>query len=171
MSVPATAVYSGGFARTQDGALYVTATEGLPFILAQSWVDVTAPADTSENTLATIAIPANTLGANGMIRLFLLLTQTSSVNDKTLRVKLGATTFATRVQTTATHYGYYAWIVNRNATNSQIGTEYASNSGQGTTTTGSENTTAALNLVITGQKETGSETITLNGYTVEIVRP
>lgn len=42
---------------------------GVPYILAASAVAAPTTGDTSENTLATVTIPAGALGANGIIRI------------------------------------------------------------------------------------------------------
>lgn len=195
MSVPATAVYNGGIATTPDGAVYVQHTDGAtqanptftgtggsgyPIILAQSWAAVSGAADTNENTLATITVPANAMGANGRLRIQTQWTFTNNANNKTVRIRFsGAAGTQYLVNTSASVAGILqatTTIANRGATNSQIGASTlvaATTFGVNGTasTTSAVDTTAATTLVITAQKATGTDTMTLDGYTVELIKP
>jgi len=59
--------------------------------LASSAVAITAPADTAENSLATIFIPAGTIGKNGELFISATFNYTGSTNNKTTNIKFGAT--------------------------------------------------------------------------------
>jgi hypothetical protein len=160
-------------------AITGTQSTGIPVLLAQSWVAVSAPADTTEDTLATIAIPAGTFGSNGCLRILTFWTVTNNVNVKTARLRFSG---ASGTQYTNINLASNATfqcmtiIANRGATNSQVG----SGSGQpvggfGTTgaanvTTSAVDTTAATTLVITAQKATAGDTMTLEGYLVEYIK-
>jgi hypothetical protein len=128
---------------------------------------------TSEQTFVTVTIPANALGANGQVRVWTTWNHTNSANDKTLRVKFGGTNFHGVVSTTTVTTASLAQIQNRNATNSQTaGTSITGGGlGSGATNpvTAAIDTTAAVTLLITGQKETGTETLTLERYLVEVI--
>lgn len=162
------AVADGGTGSSTARA--AAAALGVPYILAQSWVAVPAPADTSENILATITIPAGALGPNGSMEVYALFSYTNGADDKIPRMRLGGisgTILHTRTQTTTDALETIVRFGNRNAQNSQV----ARNSGwapytsaTNAPTTAAIDTSAQTTLVITGQKETGANTLTLEGY-------
>lgn len=170
--------YREGVAISPDGAVYVTAQAGaggIATVLAQSFVAASAPADTTEDTLATITVPANTLGLNGALRIWTWWTMTSSVNNKTLRIRYSGaagTVYAAPALTTSASLVGLTVIGNRGATNSQVGgpSTTIANSAAAIVTSAVD-TTAATTIVITGQKASAGETLTLEGYIVEVVKP
>jgi hypothetical protein len=177
-----------GLARTEDGKLYVTSVgtaaitggsitgvSGVPYVLGASGVAVSGAADTNENTLATITIPANAMGASGVLRIDTLWTHTNSANNKILRVRLGGgagTAYAAfTVTTVATTHGFTI-IYNRGVANSQVGTSTAPSATSGSALiTSAVDTTSATTIVITGQKASAGETLTLESYCVELLKP
>lgn len=161
-------------------AVSITGGSGVPVLLAQSFVAITAPAaDTSEQTLATITVPANTLGANGALRITTYWTHTNSVNNKTLRIRYsgGAGTAFLNAAVTSTATSQIGTVIaNRGATNSQVGGIFSTvtstfGTSANTPITAAVDTTAATTVVIMCVKALGSETITLEGYSVEFVKP
>lgn len=149
----------------------------IPRVLASSATAATGAADTAENTYATITVPAYALGANGTLRTWLRFTYTNSANNKTMRVRYsGAAGTVTWGPTRTTQLGSTTTVTIQNRTlTSQI---YSSVSNNDASTadgnaggTISVDTSAATTIVITGQKATGGETLTLEGYTVELIRP
>jgi hypothetical protein len=183
MSFQTGSIDKNGLARTEDGKLYVTSvgtasitggsigtgTTGLPTLLSASSVAASGAADTNENTLATVAVAGNLLGANGKLRITFLFTVTNSANNKTLRVRFGGTQFFGVVLTTSASYVFQFEIGNRGATNSQVSGPSSWGANTAAVTTGAIDTTASQNLTITGQKASAGETITLEGYTVEVI--
>lgn len=148
-------------------------TSSSPQIIAQYAVGVTAPADTNENTLATITIPGGVMGANGRLYVEAYFTVTASTNSKTWRVRLGSTALHTgsTASGTGVSVGIMASIANRNSESSQVGTGFTGNGVSATAhPTGTVDTTADQTLTITGQKTTGAETMTLAQYTVRLER-
>lgn len=148
-------------------------TSSSPQIIAQSAVAVTTPADTNENTLATITIPGGVIGANGRLVVEAYFNVTASTNSKTWRVRLGGTSLHNGVTTSATavSVGTLAPIANRNSESSQVGVGYTGNGvSSAALPTGTVDTTADQTLTITGQKATGAETMTLAQYTVRLER-
>jgi hypothetical protein len=143
-------------------------------ILGSSGAAVSGAADTNENTLATIAIPAGAMGLNGILRVTTLWTMTSSGNNKIVRTKLGTTDFGAATLTATVAYREQRQIHNRNSAASQVAFTQANGSSWGSAAganqTGTENTATALNLLITGQKATAGETLTLEAYLVELIR-
>lgn len=151
------------------------------YILASSGAAVSVGATTSETVLATIAVPANAMGANGYLRITTQWTTTNSANNKTVKVRFGAsgagtggTALGDRTWTTFATYTHTQVIRNRNATNSQLGQD-PSLSGVGLTATAHStaaiDTTAATEIAITGTKANSGETLTLEAYTVELLVP
>jgi len=125
----------------------------------------------TETTLATITIPANVMGPNGQIEIIPLWSVTNSANTKTLRVKLGATTYFSAVNSSAAGVQPYIRIANCNSTSSQVGFG-GSASGLAASTaaaiTSSIDTTAATTITITGELANTGETITLKSYLVRV---
>jgi hypothetical protein len=137
----------------------------------------TAPADTNEDTLATVNVPANAMGANGCLIIQTVWSYTNGANLKTMRVRFLSTTFnapyfavgATTFASTAASME----ICNRNATNSQI-SRVLNATGPGNSTslpfTGSVDTTdtSLLEVLITGTKASAGDVLTLESYSVRI---
>lgn len=154
-----------------DGTRWVPA--GIQ-VLARSAVAASAAADTNENTLATVTIPAGLLGLNSGLLVFAHWTTTNSANNKVARVKLGTTNLYSSTTTTNTHQQTHGTIRNRNSASSQFASFW---NGRGTDSvpnilgvaTGAEDTSGALNLLLTGQKASAGETLTLEGYHVHLM--
>lgn len=145
-------------------------------IAGQSSAAVSCGADTNEDTLATITIPANALGANGRLRITTIWTTTNSGNNKTTRVRYSGasgTQYGLNVLTTTATAVEMRLIGNRNATNSQVGGMPGGTGGWGTSatavSTSAVDTTAATTVVITGQKASSGEVLTLESYLVELL--
>ena len=143
-------------------------------IICISGAQVSAPADTAENILATCSIPANALGANGMLEISSLWSVTNSANTKTLRVRfsgISGTIFQSFTATTIGSINALVAVSNRNATNSQVSSATIVTS-YGTTSaaviTGAVDTTAATTVVLTCLKASAGETCALERYFVRI---
>ena len=153
----------------------------VPRLLAQSGTAVVAPAnDTNENILATIALAANVIGLNGALVVESTWTYTNSANNKNLRTRLGGisgTVCMNLTLTTTANYSDRRRIMVRGAANSQTvssstgGTPGGLGTGTAALPTPAIDTTAAVDLVLTAQKATGSETVTLESYSVMLTRP
>jgi len=145
-------------------------------ILGASAAPLDVPSDTTEDILATINIAAGQMGLNGILDVTLQWNMTSSANNKTLRTRfsgIGGTVYGTVVLTTTTNYRQNFQIANRGAANSQIGLD-GTNGGWNVNigpTTSSVDTSAATTLVITGQKQSAGETLTLASYRVNLLLP
>jgi len=148
-------------------------------ILGAYGADLTVTAaSTSEVDLVTLDIPAGLMGLNGQLVVTHFWEATNNANVKTMRVKLGGTAFfanAVGINSNAIFLPPQTVIWNRNSQSSQM--SFAAANGNTTVatgtakTTGTVDTSAATTLVISGQKATGSDTLTLLGYRVELVRP
>lgn len=147
-------------------------------ILGSSASAVSGAADTNENTLATITVPAGAMGLNGILRITTFWTLTNNANSKTLKVYFGGgggTTYLSVDRASAASFATICTIMNRASASSQVGnSDAAANVFTATTdalTTSSINTAAATTIVITGQKATAGDAITLEAYLVELIRP
>lgn len=153
-----------------------TDSPNFPIILAASAVAVSCPVDTSEDILANIPIPANALGPNGVLRITTAWSFTNNANNKTLRVRfsgIGGTAYLSAVKTVEVGVDVFQVIANRGVTNSQHGHGIQGNSTGSISVNGNissaVDTTAATNLVITGQKATGTDVLTLESYLIELI--
>lgn len=144
-------------------------------ILGGSGVAASCAADTALNTLATVIVPALSMGTNGLVRINTSWTATNSANNKTIQNNFGsAVPFSSTVTTSASNHSIVE-IQNRGATNAQVGGA-ASGSGSygsaaGALPTSAIDTSADVVLTITGQKASAGEVLTLERYLVELIVP
>lgn len=145
----------------------------VPYILGKSLVAVSGAADTAENILATITIPA--LTANDVIEIKFRAIATNSANAKTWRVRMdgiSGTIFMSHSMTTSANLTFTLTLGNRNATNSQGASGLVVGNGQAfiTQTTGAiDTTTGSVTIVITAQKASSGETVTLNDFSAVLL--
>ncbi len=150
-------------------------------VLGQSAVAVSCTTTTNEEVLQSVNLPAGVLGVNGALRLSTLWTCTGAVGTKTLRARIGATALGgsawlalVRAASAAECLALIPQVIrNRNVANSQV--VYAPANGATTTqssavSTFTEDTSVATVVGITGQKATAGEVLTLEGYTLELLR-
>lgn len=161
--------------------LPVTLTDGgdVPRLVgASSGAGSALTGSTDETVLATVSIPAGYLGANGRIRLSLnVALSPSSANAKTIRVRLGGiggTSVASAAYTTNTVGTMQVEISNQNDDAVQRTYGMANRTTDAVvavlTPVGSTvDTSAAVDLVITGQLANGAESITLQSYAADVI--
>lgn len=147
-------------------------------VLAQSFVAASHTGDTNETTLATVTVPAGAMGANGSVRVTTYWSRTNNGNTVTMFVRFngtGGTAYLNSPTVSRATLADQLVIANRNATNSQVGRYVAGqpsySSSTGAAVTSSIDTTAAVDISIRGQLGTGTDTITLEGYLVELIVP
>lgn len=149
----------------------------VPIVISQSGATRTNPANTSENILQTVTIPAGMLGPNGSVVVETHWVTNNDASVKTAKVRFNgiAGTAFTDVALTSTTNGHLLTnIWNQNATNSQRGGTPAANSapfgvyGSGSATA-SVDTTAAVDIVITGQLADSTDTLQLVFHRVTVV--
>lgn len=149
-------------------------TLGAWCVLAKSGAASSVTGTTAETILATVAIPANAIGPNGVVRVTSLWKYPNSANTKTLKVQLGAVNFVNVTPTTTNSFQAVTTIWNRNAANSQVGpsSSAATDGAMGTEgsnpTLGAVDTSVAQNLTFKATLANAGETITLEAYLVEI---
>jgi hypothetical protein len=140
-----------------------------PSTLAQSAIAASVTGTLAATVLATISVPANAMGKNGMLRITTTWSVTNSANNKTIVTRFGATDISSNAVTTVSTYQEQRMIQNRNAANSQVfifgGFAYTG-SPIGTL---AKDTTVAQNIDIVAQLSNVGETITLEAYTVELI--
>lgn len=161
--------------RCISNALNAARWRHIPRILASSNVAVTAAADTAVNTLATYNMPANTMGQDGRLEIENIWTVNNNANTKTARVSFGGTAYNSQALASNIQQVDRTFIRNR-TTSSQYGRVSGAGAGgygvtTGTLTTSTVDTTQAVAVLIQAQKATGSDTMTLEGYTITLTRP
>lgn len=143
-------------------------------LLGQSGVPASVTGTTSETVLATVPVPAAMLSPNGSIRITALWSYTNNANNKILFTRFGGTEVQGITNTTTGVMNQQIVIRARGSTNRQI-TEFNSAAGFGNATatnfTTSVDTTEAQNLTLSGVLSNSADTITLEGYTVEVLNP
>lgn len=147
----------------------------VPRVIAYSDTAVTAPADAAVNTLATYSMPANTMGLGGMIEVENYWTITNNANAKTGRVSFGGTNFQSQAMASSVSQTDRTWIRNRTVSSQYGRAGGAGSGGFGATTaaltTAAINTAAAVTVLITAEKASGGDTMTLEGYRIFLTRP
>lgn len=130
----------------------------------------------TEESLASIALPA--LNGGSAVRIQFHVSCTNNVNAKTMRVRYGGAAGTILIATSVasgTGFGFWMTLQNRGATNSQylnIGADAfhpLGSSGPGQTF--SIDTSAAASLVISSQKGTGTDSLSLESYLIEVLKP
>ena len=147
-------------------------------VLGASAVAVSGAADTSENTLATITVPAGSMGLNGEIEVDIRVTYNSNANNKTFRCRWGGgagTVVWGPTRTTQLGSTTRIKITNRGAANSQVHSSI--NNNDASTADGNAGGTASVNtavettIVITAQKANAGDTATLESYSAKLTIP
>lgn len=141
--------------------------------LAASFVaGITAPDDTNENILYTYSAIWT---PNTVFRWTLDLSCVNNANDKNVRVRLngiGGTIYYQRNTANTTGIVVTGMIANRGAVNSQEGAVIAGTTYTGTVlawgkTTSAVDTSVLIPLVVTVEKATSGDTVTLERFHVE----
>lgn len=141
------------------------------YVLCQSAVASSHTGNTTETTLATCQIPANALGTNGCVEIDSLFSQNNDASNKTSRVRfngLAGTIYSSSVQSTNTAVRHPLRICNRNLTNSQAG-GVNTPAFAGAVVTSAVDTTAAVDIVFTGQLADGADSIAVEFYSVKLM--
>lgn len=155
------------------------ALRGLPSIVAQSAVQVSHTGNSNEVALATVSLGAGIMGTSGILLIEPCWTHTVSINNKTLRVRVGGiagTIIFSKVNgATIAASAPLIVLANRNAQNSQIvpyspaGQYYSENASA--PATHAIDMALAQDLVITGQLASSGETVRLESYQVSLLKP
>jgi len=146
-----------------------------PIILGHSGAAVSAAADLTENTLATITVPAGWMGVNGVLRIVTHWVLTSSANSKTVRIRYSGaagTVISSFAATTQPRLRVEGFVFNTSATvQTTAGTTWAAaGNAVDASTSPAVDTTVTTTIVLTAQKASAGETATLSNYIVELLR-
>lgn len=142
--------------------------------LARGGFSTSAPSDTTEDVLLTVAVPAG-IGPNAQIVVHLTGQQNAGGSNKTWRVRWGGTSgdiIGTLVSNTIANLSMTSYITNANATGTQwtFG-EYMADAAAGALPAGlsSVNTTSATSIIISCQKAIAADVCVLNQVTVDLI--
>lgn len=144
-------------------------------VVAQSGTTASHTGDTNETILATIAIPANLLGANGILMVRALINCVGTTSGKTTRLRIGASgsgltgtqMFGNTLAAANLNQAYTGTIYNANATGTQTSASgWDGAAGSTSASTASVDTTAAWEVNINGVLGSAADTINLIGYQV-----
>ena len=149
---------------------------GVPYVIAQSAVAVSVGAVTTEVVLATITVPANAMGPNGVVEVWATWTNNNNANNKTAYIRVGGTAGTIVYQNTnTTLVAVTRPLIFCNVNSATSQKTHASaflGSGVGTSgagsTTSTVTTSSAWDLVISGQKAVAGDTLTLEAYSVQV---
>ena len=140
--------------------------------------------NTSSTTAKTIKIPANTLGANDMLRIKMVVTGSGGSNQKEFNIDFGTGAATTSIISSSLNLTATSQIVdfdieinNKNDTSSQeliatAGNRIGSNtfSTASTITTATRDTTAATYLTFIYRVVNGADSVTIKNIQVELLR-
>lgn len=144
--------------------------------LGQVYNQTKTDANTTESTLWTLSIPANTIGAKDMLVVESYWENPNSATVKTFRAKIGGNTFHTDQNTTQTAIMLRSTLTAMNATNSQRGQISWTAGGFNGTNNGAaltQDMTTTQSLTLTAQWGTagsGSNSITLVHARAYVIR-
>lgn len=145
-------------------------------LLATSTTQVSHTGDTAEFVLVSPTVPANIMGPNGILILTFVPSSVGSGNH-TWNVRFSGTAgtiYIWNQQTTNTSGRVQAQIHNAGATNSQKGAQKNLTGswgyGAGYLITSAVDTTADTTVVISGQLGTSTDTISVEHYSLEVIR-
>ncbi len=126
---------------------------------------------TSETTLLTVNIPAGLIGISGKVKMYPLYSMTNNANNKTLRVKLGGSTAYSIVVASSSQSSALVIIRNMGSeavqkSSTSVVTGLGNNSA--TLTSLTVDTSAATTITVTGQLANSADTMTLEGFFMEV---
>lgn len=159
-----------------SGLTAALAAAGSVVPLGQVYNQTKTDANTTESTLWTLSIPANTIGAKDMLVVESYWENPNSATTKTFRAKIGGNTFHTDQDTTNTALMLRSTLTSMNATNSQRGQISWTAGGFNGTNNGAvltQDMTTTQSLTLTAQWGTagsGSNSITLVHARAYVIR-
>lgn len=129
------------------------------------------PGVTTEITLGSLTIPGGFMGPNGWLEVGFRLTVNNNANNKTFRVRLGATAVKQRIMTTVISEQGLLRLNNKNSESAQGAFDLSQPTYFGQT--GNAHASAAIDtsvnqtMTLTGQLATGTDTIKLESWDVK----
>lgn len=141
-----------------------------PAILHTLTTAVAAPANTSENTVATVKVPKHLLGRGGALKISAAFLQTGG-GTKTMRLRFGGAEIANFDVGTSSSSMIDTILTNQNSLASQY--VITRTAGNGTPAVQlyapAVDTSADVNLTVTVQKGVGADAVALQMLTVEVL--
>jgi hypothetical protein len=131
-----------------------------PTILYNLGTPIVLTGTTAETTLLTITIPAALMGLIGRLNMLSFFALTNNANNKTLRAKIGANSINTQGSASLSATGFNFWLLNLNSATAQRNNTAASFA---------IDTTASMDLIITGQLANAADSMTLNTLSLELI--
>jgi hypothetical protein len=146
-------------------------------LLAQNNAGLANTGNTTENVLATVNLPANLMGVNSALEIVTAWSFPANANAKNIKARLGGISGAGYLafnQNNGSNVSCQVYtLIRARAAGSQFGfsnTQSGFSGGQASSNaTSSLDMTAAQTLVFTAQCGVGTDTITLESYTVKLL--
>ena len=133
---------------------------------------VTLSGTTLETELTSVTIKGGLMGAKGKLKIWPLLSMTNNANGKTIKLKMDGNVFYGNTRTNEVQLHFLSIVRNTNSQSVQkISSGITAGLGvtTGAVTSLTVNTSADFTLSITGQLAHSTDTLTLEGFFVEIV--
>ena len=127
---------------------------------------------TSETTLASFTVKGGLVGANGKMKIWPLLSMTNNANAKTIRLKMDGNVIYGNARTNESHIQFLTIVRNTNSQSSQklsAGITVGLGTSTAAITTLAVDTSADFNISVTGQLANAADSITLDGFFLEII--
>lgn len=126
----------------------------------------------TETTVLTVAVPANAMGPNGLLRVTLVGSATNSAGIKTFVARFNTTSiyYTTNLTTQLTFRSQFQ-IANRNSASSQVGMPasfFGFGTGSNALVTSAHDTTTSKNLTFTLTIPGAGDNAAIEAYTVEV---
>ena len=131
-----------------------------PTILYNLATPVVLTGTTAETTLLTITIPAKLMGSIGRLNMLSFFALTNNANNKTIRAATAGNNFAVQGAASMAATGFNFWLLNLNSATAQRNNSSA---------LFAIDTTASMDLIITGQLANAADSMTLNTLTLELI--
>jgi len=131
-----------------------------PTILYNLATPIVLTGTTAQTTLLTITIPAKLMGSIGRLNLLSFFALTNNANNKTLRAKIGADSLNVAGAASMAATGFNFWLLNLNSATAQR---------NNSSTLFAIDTTASMDLIITGQLANAADSMTLNTLSLELI--
>ena len=131
-----------------------------PTILYNLATPIVLTNTTLQTTLLTITIPAALMGSIGRITMLSFFALTNNANNKTLRAAVGANQINVQGAASMAATGFNFWLLNLNSATAQRNNSSA---------LFAIDTTASMDLIITGQLANATDSMTLNTLTLELI--
>ena len=133
---------------------------------------ITLTGITSETELATMTVKGGLMGAKGKLKIWPLLSMTNNANGKTIKLKMDGNIFYGNTRTNEAQLQFLSIVRNTNSQSVQkISSGITAGLGvsTGVVTSLTVDTSADFTISITGQLANSTDTLTLEGFFVEIV--